>query len=89
LPVVLYDCEIWSLTLREEFRLRVFENRILRTIFGPKTDEVIGGGEDYITMSFMLTKYHSGRQVKKTGMGRTCGTYGGEERCIQGFSGET
>jgi hypothetical protein len=34
-------------------------------------------------------KYHSGDQVKKTEMGRTCGTYGGEERCIQGFSGET
>jgi hypothetical protein len=33
--------------------------------------------------------YHSGDQVKKTEMGRTCGTYGGEERCIQGFSGET
>jgi hypothetical protein len=33
--------------------------------------------------------YHSGAQVKKTEMGRTCGTYGGEERCIQGFSGET
>jgi hypothetical protein len=36
-----------------------------------------------------LTKYHSGDEVKKTEMGRTCGTYGGEERCIQGFSGET
>jgi hypothetical protein len=33
--------------------------------------------------------YHSGDQVKKTEMGRTCGTYGGEERCILGFSGET
>ena len=39
LPVVLYDCETWSLTLREECRLRVFENRILRRIFGPKNDE--------------------------------------------------
>ena len=39
LPVVLYDCEIWSLTLREECRLRVFENRILRRIFGPKRDD--------------------------------------------------
>jgi len=42
LPVVLYGCEIWSLTLREERRLRVFENRVLRRIFGPKTDEVTG-----------------------------------------------
>jgi hypothetical protein len=40
LPVVLYECETWSLTLREEHRLRVFENRVLRKIFGPKRDEV-------------------------------------------------
>ena len=37
---VLYGCETWSLTLREERRLRVFESRVLRIIFGPKTDEV-------------------------------------------------
>ena len=42
LPVVLYGCETWSLTLREELRQRVFENRTLRRIFGPKTDEVTG-----------------------------------------------
>jgi hypothetical protein len=40
--VVLYGCETWSLTLREEHRLRVFENRVLRKIFGPKRDEVTG-----------------------------------------------
>jgi hypothetical protein len=40
LPVVLYGCESWSFTLREECRLRVFENRVLRRIFGPKRDEV-------------------------------------------------
>ena len=39
LPVVLYGCEAWSLILREERKLRVFENRILRRIFGPKKDE--------------------------------------------------
>ena len=39
MPVVLYGCETWSLILREECRLRVFENRILRRIFGPKRDE--------------------------------------------------
>jgi hypothetical protein len=43
LPVVLYECETWSLTLREKHRLRVFENRVLRRIFGPKRDEVTGG----------------------------------------------
>jgi hypothetical protein len=43
LPVVLYGCETWSLTIREEHRLRMFENRVLRRIFGPKRDEVTGG----------------------------------------------
>ena len=42
LPVVLYGCETWSLTLREERRLRVFENRVLRKVYGPKRDEVTG-----------------------------------------------
>jgi hypothetical protein len=42
LPVVLYGYETWSLTLREEHRLRVFENRVLRRVFGPKKDEVMG-----------------------------------------------
>ena len=40
LSVVLYGCETWSLTLREECRLRVFENRVLRRVFEPKRDEV-------------------------------------------------
>jgi hypothetical protein len=43
LPVVLYGCETWSLTFGEEHRLRMFENRVLRRIFGPKRDEVTGG----------------------------------------------
>jgi hypothetical protein len=42
LPVVLYGCETWSVILREEHRLRVFENRVLRRISGPKRDEVTG-----------------------------------------------
>ena len=42
MPVVLYGCESWSLTLREERRLREFENRVLRRIYGPKKDEVTG-----------------------------------------------
>jgi hypothetical protein len=42
LPVVVYGCEIWSLTSREKHRLRVFENRVLRKIFGPKRYEVTG-----------------------------------------------
>jgi hypothetical protein len=43
LPVVLYGCETWSLTLWEEHKLRVFENRVLRRIFGLKRDGVMGG----------------------------------------------
>jgi hypothetical protein len=42
LPVVLYGCETWSLTLKEERRPRVFKNRVLRRIFGPKREEVTG-----------------------------------------------
>jgi hypothetical protein len=42
-PVVLYGYETWSLTLREEHKLMVFENRVLRRIFGPKRDGVMGG----------------------------------------------
>ena len=42
MPVVLYGCETWSLTLREKHRLRVFENRVLRRIFGPRRDGVTG-----------------------------------------------
>jgi hypothetical protein len=41
--VILYGCETWSLILREEQRLRVFENRVLKGIFGPKKDEMAGG----------------------------------------------
>jgi hypothetical protein len=43
LCVVLYGCETWSVTLREEYRLRMFENKVLRRIFGPKRDEMMGG----------------------------------------------
>jgi len=42
LPIVLFGCETWSLTLREERKLRVFENMVLRRIFGPRRDEVTG-----------------------------------------------
>jgi hypothetical protein len=43
LSVVLYGCETWSVTLREEQRLRASENRVLRRVFGPKRDDVTGG----------------------------------------------
>jgi hypothetical protein len=47
-----YGCETWSLTLR------VFENRVLRRIFGPKRDEATGSGEDYITRNLMTCTHH-------------------------------
>jgi hypothetical protein len=79
--------------LREKCRLRVFENRVLRRIFGPKRDEVT---VEWRRLHYkgVYAVYSSPNifrviQVKKTEMGRTCGTCGGEERCIQGFSGET
>jgi hypothetical protein len=48
-----YGCETWSLTLREEHRLRVFENRVLRRIFGPRRDEMTGDGGNCIMRSFI------------------------------------
>jgi hypothetical protein len=47
--VILYGCETWSLTVREEHKLRVFENRVLRRIFGPKGDEVTRGWRELRT----------------------------------------
>ena len=53
MSVVLYGCESWSLTLREECRLRVFENRILKQIFGTKKDEM-GSGEGSTLKNFIV-----------------------------------
>jgi hypothetical protein len=51
---VVYGCETWSLILREERRLRVFEDRLLRRKFGPKRDEVTGSGENFLMGSLMV-----------------------------------
>jgi hypothetical protein len=56
LPVVLYGCQTWSLTLREERWLRLFENRVLTRIFGVKRDEVTG--ENFIMRSLMICNAH-------------------------------
>jgi len=53
LSLVLYGCETWSLTLREEHRLRAFENRVLRRIFEPKS------GENYIIRNLIICTPHS------------------------------
>jgi hypothetical protein len=72
--VVLYGCETWSLALREEERLRLFDNRLLRRIFGPKRDEVTGGWRNVHNVLF--ANYNWNDQVKKGEMGRVCSTDG-------------
>ena len=57
-PGVLYGCETWSLTLRKERRLRVFNNWMWKRIFGPKRVKVTVSGEDYITRSSVLCTSH-------------------------------
>jgi hypothetical protein len=76
----------------EEYRLRVFENKVLSRIFGSKRDEVTGQwrrlrNEKLCALYFLPNIF--GDQIKKTEMGRACSTYSVEEGCIQGFGGET
>ena len=54
MPVVLYGCETWSVTPREKLKLRVFENRVLRKIFGLKREEVTGVGGGNCIMTCMI-----------------------------------
>jgi hypothetical protein len=93
LPVVLYVCETWSLTSREEHRVRVFENRVLRVIFGPKRDKIIGEWRK-LHKEKLNDQYSSPSIVQvikssKMQLGGACSTYGREERRIQGFGGKT
>jgi hypothetical protein len=79
--VVLYGHETWSLTLREEHRLRVFENRVLRRIFGPKRDDVTGKWRK-LHNEELRDLYSSPsiiRGVEEDEMGGPCSTNGGEE----------
>ena len=92
LPVVLYGCETLSLTLREERMRRVFENRVLRRIFGPKRNEVTREWRKLHIeeLNDLYSSPHIVRVIKiENEMGGACSTYGGEEKCIQGFCGET
>jgi hypothetical protein len=80
--------------LREEHRLRVFENKVLRRIFGPKRDEVTGGWRKLYNeglhglYSSPSIVYCEGDQSKEDEMGRACGAHGGGEGCIQHFGWE-
>ena len=70
----------------------MLENRVLRRVFGPKTDEVTGNGENYIMRSLWIlfpTQYCAGGKIEKNDVGGACGAFGGGERCAQGYSGKT
>jgi hypothetical protein len=76
--------------MREERRLRVSENRVLRRIFGPKTDEVTGSRAICIMRSLMICTLHSilfGWSNKKNEMSGACNMYEGEDMFIQGLGG--
>jgi len=78
--------------LREERRLKVFENRVLRRIVGPTRGEVTGEWINFIMRSLLIctpTKYYSDDHVKRNVIVGARYTYGSEDRCIQGFGGET
>jgi len=79
LPAVLCGRETWSLTLREERRVRVFENRVLRRIFEPKRDEVTREwrklyNEELNDLSYI--QYSAGDKIEKNDMGGACRAYG-------------
>ena len=79
MSVVLCGCETWSLTLKEERRLRVFENRVLRRIFEPERDEVRGEWRTLRNESLMMCTPHQiffGDNIEKNEIGGACSSYG-------------
>jgi hypothetical protein len=79
--------------MREERRLKVLGNRVLRKIFRPKRNEVTGEwrrlhNEGLHVLYLLITKYYSDDQIEKNEMGGACGIYEGEKRCLQGVIGE-
>ena len=90
LPVVFYGCETWSLTLRKEYRLSEFQNRVLRRIFGPKRDEVTREWRKLHNeeLNDLLAQYCSGDKIEKNEICGACNAYGGGESLLQGFGGK-
>jgi hypothetical protein len=92
-PVVLCGCETWSLTLKKELRLKVFENKIVRNTFVPKRGEVTGGWRKlsdegrhdlYAPQNIIWVI-----QARRMRLAEACDTNRGEQKCLQGFGGET
>jgi hypothetical protein len=82
LPVVSHGSETWSLILREDHKVRVYENRALRNILMPRRDKVTGSGEDYIKRSFTICTTHRilfRDEIKKNETGGACSTHGTNE----------
>jgi hypothetical protein len=77
--------------LREEHTLRVFENRVLKKIFGPKRDEVSGEWRRLHNeeLHALYSSPYPCDQIKKNDTGGACSAYGRQKRCIQDFGGET
>jgi hypothetical protein len=92
LPLDLYGWETWSLTLREEHRLKVFENKVLRKMFDPKRDEVMGGwsklhNEELHDLYSSPSKI---RVIKSRRMrfGGACSPNGKKEKCVEVIGGK-
>jgi hypothetical protein len=77
--------KLWSLTLREEHRLRVYENRVLRRIFGTKREEIAGGWRRLHNVelyNLYVSQCYSGDQIKEGEIGRACSIHGKDEKCM-------